>query len=175
LKVRDIIFFAPDKKIISRTFKIRGALVFLCPKEGEERRETKDEKRETRDERREPRDERRETRDERRETRDERRETRDERRETRDERQETRDERRETGDGRRETRDETKDERRETSELESKSAGYYISKPPGPKWKIRGLHRKERYSMYFYVPQAYILHLLESCRFSKRICFPGRF
>ncbi len=28
---------------------------------------------------------------------------------------------------------------------------------------------------YLYVPQAYILHLLESCRFSKRICFPGRF
>jgi hypothetical protein len=27
----------------------------------------------------------------------------------------------------------------------------------------------------FYVPQAYILHLLESCRFSKSICFPGRF
>ncbi len=27
----------------------------------------------------------------------------------------------------------------------------------------------------FYVPQAYILHLLETCRFSKRICFPGRF
>jgi hypothetical protein len=29
----------------------------------------------------------------------------------------------------------------------------------------------------FYVPQAYILvilHLMESCRFSKRICFPGR-
>jgi hypothetical protein len=50
LKVQDIIFFAPDKKIISRTFKIRGALVFLCPKEGEERRETRDESRETRDE-----------------------------------------------------------------------------------------------------------------------------
>jgi hypothetical protein len=32
-----IICFAPDKKIISRTFKIRGALVFLCPKEGDER------------------------------------------------------------------------------------------------------------------------------------------
>ncbi len=41
------------KKIISRTFKIRGALVFLCPKEGEERRETRDERRETREERRE--------------------------------------------------------------------------------------------------------------------------
>ncbi len=27
----------------------------------------------------------------------------------------------------------------------------------------------------FYVPLAYILHLLESCRFSKRICFPGQF
>ncbi len=27
----------------------------------------------------------------------------------------------------------------------------------------------------FYVPLAYILHLLDSCRFSKRICFPGRF
>jgi hypothetical protein len=57
-----IICFAPDKKIISRTLKIRGALVFLCPKEGEERRETRDERRETRDERRES--ERRETRDE---------------------------------------------------------------------------------------------------------------
>jgi hypothetical protein len=51
-----------------------------------------------------------------------RRETRDEIRETGDERQETRDERREM-----------RDERRETSELENKSAGDYISKPPGPK------------------------------------------
>ncbi len=59
LKVRGIIFFAPDKKIISRTFKIRGALVFLCPKEGEERRETSDERRDMRDERRDTRDERR--------------------------------------------------------------------------------------------------------------------
>jgi hypothetical protein len=33
------------KKIISRTFKIKGAFVFLCPKEGEERRETRDERR----------------------------------------------------------------------------------------------------------------------------------
>jgi hypothetical protein len=81
-----IICFAPDKKIISRTFKIRGALVFLCPKEGEERREKKGERREKRDKRRETRDERREKRDERRETRDERREKREERRETRDER-----------------------------------------------------------------------------------------
>jgi hypothetical protein len=71
-----IICFAPDEKIISRTFKIRGALVFLFPKEGEERREKREE-RETRDERRETRDER----DERRES--ERRETRE--RETRDE------------------------------------------------------------------------------------------
>jgi hypothetical protein len=39
-----IICFAPDKKIISRTFKIRGALLFLCPKEGEERRETRNER-----------------------------------------------------------------------------------------------------------------------------------
>jgi hypothetical protein len=31
--------FAPDKKIISRTFKSRGALVFLCPKERERERE----------------------------------------------------------------------------------------------------------------------------------------
>jgi hypothetical protein len=52
LKVRDITYFAPDKKIISRTFKIRGALVFLCPKEREERREKKEERRETREERR---------------------------------------------------------------------------------------------------------------------------
>jgi hypothetical protein len=79
--------FVPDKKITSRTFKIRGALVFLCPKEGEERREKKEERREKRDKRQEMRDERRETRDERQETRDERRETRDEGRETRDERQ----------------------------------------------------------------------------------------
>ncbi len=65
------ICFAPDQKIISRTFKIRGALVFLCPKEKrEERREMRDERK--REERREKRDERRETREERRETRDER-------------------------------------------------------------------------------------------------------
>jgi uncharacterized coiled-coil DUF342 family protein len=64
--------FAPDKKIISRTFKIRGALVFLCLKEGEERRETRDERRETRDKRQEMRDKRRETRDKRQETRDKR-------------------------------------------------------------------------------------------------------
>jgi hypothetical protein len=31
---------APDKKIISRTFKIRGALVFLCPKERGRERES---------------------------------------------------------------------------------------------------------------------------------------
>ncbi len=62
-----IICFAPDKKkTISRTFKIRGALVFLCPKEGEETREKKDQRQETRDERRETRDERREMRDKRR-------------------------------------------------------------------------------------------------------------
>jgi hypothetical protein len=48
--------FCPRQKIISRTFKIRGALVFLCPKKGEERRETRDERQETRDERREMRD-----------------------------------------------------------------------------------------------------------------------
>jgi hypothetical protein len=41
------------------TFKIRGALVFLCPKEGEERREMRDERRERGDGRRETRDERR--------------------------------------------------------------------------------------------------------------------
>ncbi len=57
--------FCTRQKIISRTFKIRGALVFLCLKEGEEIREKKEERRETRDERREKRDERRETRDER--------------------------------------------------------------------------------------------------------------
>ncbi len=34
-----IICFAPDNKIISRTSKIRGALVFLCPKEREGERE----------------------------------------------------------------------------------------------------------------------------------------
>jgi hypothetical protein len=56
--------FCPRQKIISRTFQIRGALVFLCPKEGEERREKKEERRETRDERRETRDKRREMRDE---------------------------------------------------------------------------------------------------------------
>jgi hypothetical protein len=59
-----IICFAPDKKIISRILKIRGALVFLCPKEGEERREKKEERRKKRDQRRETRDERQETRDE---------------------------------------------------------------------------------------------------------------
>jgi hypothetical protein len=67
--------FCPRQRIISRTFKIRGALVFLCPKEGEERRETRDERRETKDKRRKTRDERRETRNERREMRDKRRET----------------------------------------------------------------------------------------------------
>jgi hypothetical protein len=30
--------FAPDKKIMSRTFKISGTLVFLCPKERERER-----------------------------------------------------------------------------------------------------------------------------------------
>ncbi len=64
-----IICFAPDKKKISRTFKIRGALVFLC----EEKRETRYERRETRDKRREMRDERWETRDDRRQTTDDRR------------------------------------------------------------------------------------------------------
>jgi uncharacterized membrane protein len=59
------ICFAPDQKIISRTFKIRGALVFLCPKEKrEERQEMRDERKEKREERREKRDERREMRDE---------------------------------------------------------------------------------------------------------------
>jgi hypothetical protein len=33
-----MICFAPDKKIISRTFKIRGTLVFLCPEERERAR-----------------------------------------------------------------------------------------------------------------------------------------
>jgi hypothetical protein len=63
--------FCPRQKIISRTFQIRSALVFLCPKEGEERREKKEERRETRDERQETSDKRRETRDKRREMRDE--------------------------------------------------------------------------------------------------------
>jgi hypothetical protein len=62
-----ILCFAPDKKIISRTFKIRGALIFLCPKEKERERE---ERREKRDERRETRDKRQETKDESQETRD---------------------------------------------------------------------------------------------------------
>ncbi len=69
---------------------------------------------------------------------------REERREKRDERWEMREKRREKRDERRETRD----ERWEMRERENKSAGDYISKLPGPKWKIRGLHRKERYSMY---------------------------
>ncbi len=38
-----IIRYATDKKIISRTFKIRGTLVFLCPKERERERESKSE------------------------------------------------------------------------------------------------------------------------------------
>jgi hypothetical protein len=33
------ICFAPDKNVISRTFKIRGTLVFLCPRERERERE----------------------------------------------------------------------------------------------------------------------------------------
>jgi hypothetical protein len=82
LKVRDIIFFyvfCPKQKIISRTFKIRGTLVFLCPKERE--RECKSERESKRKnksiskrerERREKREERREKREERREKRDER-------------------------------------------------------------------------------------------------------
>ncbi len=52
------------KKLISRTFKIRGALVFLCPKErgGEgERGERREERGERGEERRERREERRET------------------------------------------------------------------------------------------------------------------
>ncbi len=64
---------------------------------------------------------------------------------------------------RREKRDErreTRDERRETSERENKSAGDYISKLPGPKWKIHGLHRKERYSMYLTLPRRSWLHAL---------------
>jgi hypothetical protein len=88
----------PDKKNISRAFKIRGALLFLCPKEGGERRDKREERREIRDKKRES-------------------------------------------------------DRRETSERENTSAGNYISKPPGPKWKIRGLHRKERYSMYSNLPR----------------------
>jgi hypothetical protein len=34
-----IICFAPDKKIISKTFKTRGTLVFLCPKERDREKE----------------------------------------------------------------------------------------------------------------------------------------
>jgi hypothetical protein len=33
-----IMCFAPDKKIIFCTFRIRGTLVFLCPKEKERKR-----------------------------------------------------------------------------------------------------------------------------------------
>jgi hypothetical protein len=44
-----IICFAPDKKIIYRTLKIRGALVFLCPKERERERE-RESKRESKSE-----------------------------------------------------------------------------------------------------------------------------
>jgi hypothetical protein len=58
------------QKFISRTFKVRAALVFLCPKErerggreGEREREERREKREEREERREKRDERREMRE----------------------------------------------------------------------------------------------------------------
>jgi hypothetical protein len=36
-----IICFAPDKKIISRTFNIRGTSVFLCSKARERERESK--------------------------------------------------------------------------------------------------------------------------------------
>jgi hypothetical protein len=43
LKVRDIIFFSRAKKINSRTFKIRGTLVFLCPKERERENKSKSE------------------------------------------------------------------------------------------------------------------------------------
>jgi hypothetical protein len=39
--------FAPDKKIISKTFRIRGTLVFLCPKEREIEREREQEKSES--------------------------------------------------------------------------------------------------------------------------------
>ncbi len=61
LKVLDIIFFshakhimghAPlyvlpqTKKIISRTFKIRGTLVFLCPREIERKRREREQERE---------------------------------------------------------------------------------------------------------------------------------
>jgi hypothetical protein len=71
-----IICFAPDKKIISMTVKIRGVLVFYVPKrererESESKRERRRE-RERREERGGRREERREKRDERREMRDER-------------------------------------------------------------------------------------------------------
>jgi hypothetical protein len=38
-KICPIIYFAPDKKIIFRTFKIRSTWVFLCPKEREREQE----------------------------------------------------------------------------------------------------------------------------------------
>jgi hypothetical protein len=84
LKVRDIICFAPDKKIISRTCKIRGALVFLCPRERERRERERERERESESEsesksereKRKERGERREEREERREKRGERREKR---------------------------------------------------------------------------------------------------
>jgi hypothetical protein len=42
-------------------------------------------------------------------------------------------------------------------------------------WKctFRGLWGFGKKRDWFYVPLAYILHLLDSCRFSKRICLLG--
>ncbi len=104
LKVLDIIFFsrtkhliicfAPDKKKISRTVKIIGALVFLCPKERERERERKQERDRQREREREHEREReREGDREQEREREERGERREERREKREERRETRDER----------------------------------------------------------------------------------
>jgi hypothetical protein len=44
-------------------------------------------------------------------------------------------------------------ERERASERENKSADNYISELPGPKWKIRELQRKERYSMWLTLPR----------------------
>jgi hypothetical protein len=75
------ICFAPHKKILSRTFKIRGTLVFLCLRERERERERA-----------------------------------------------------------RARKGKEKGKRKRRREREDKSASNFISKTPGPEWKIRELY-----------------------------------
>jgi hypothetical protein len=104
--------FCPRQKLISRTFKIRGTLLFFCP--------TKRERARARARARE-------------------------------------------GNGK--------------GKIKGQGKGKEQGKGQGKGQGKREIERKYESTGDFilYVPQAYILHLLESCRFSKCICFPGRF